>query len=201
MYLISPPWIYRKVLSKARFRMLDDKIYLTFDDGPEPTVTPQVLETLRQEHIKATFFMLGKNAEKHPELVELIRADGHTVGNHGHGHLDAWKHTASEILADAEKCAAITGSKLYRPPFGRLWPRQLNALIRKGFNVVNWTLLSGDFDRSIDAERVAKNVLDHVKPGCIVVMHDSDQAKSNLLLSLPLIIQDLKAKGYTFGKL
>lgn len=201
MYLLSPPWIYRKLLSKAMFRMPDDKIYLTFDDGPEPTVTPKVLETLRQENILSTFFMLGSNAEKHPELVERIREDGHTVGNHGYGHLDAWKHTPSDILVDAEKCEAITGSKLYRPPYGRLWPSHLNTLIENGFKVVNWTILSADFDRSINSERVVKNVLGHVKPGCIIVMHDSIQAKSNLLGSLPLIIQELKAKGHTFGKL
>lgn len=201
MYLLRPTWLYSKLLSNAVFRMPDDQVYLTFDDGPEPKVTPQVLDILAGENVKATFFLLGKNAEKEPALMERIRSEGHTVANHGFDHVNPWKLGVADLVADAKRCAEITGSKLYRPPYGRLWPGQLKALNSNGFKVVLWSHLSGDFDNSLEPKKVLRHAVDLSKAGSIILMHDSAKAKSNVLGSLPFIISELKTKGFSLGKL
>lgn len=201
MYLLQPPWLYTKFLSSAVFSMADDNVYLTFDDGPEPEVTPQVLDILAAENVMATFFLLGKNAEQHPHLVERMRSEGHTIANHGYEHLDPWKANSVEVLNDAERGERITGSMCYRPPYGRLWPNQLRELKANGYAVYLWTHLSGDFDNSLQPEKVLRNAVDSARPGSVILMHDSLQAKSNVLESLPFIISELKAQGFSFGKL
>jgi len=199
MFFIKPPWIYRKLLPSAVFNMPDQKVYLTFDDGPDLKVTSQVLDILAKENVSATFFLLGRNAEAQPELLDRIRAEGHSIGNHGYDHLDGWNISGQRFRSNVTKGAQVTGSDLFRPPYGRVWPWQLAKL--RNVETIMWSVLSGDFDVSLEPEQVVRNVVDHTEPGSIIVLHDSKKAKSNVLASLPSIISELKAKGFSFGKL
>jgi len=201
-YLIRPPFPYRWLYPKAMFKGDADSesVFLTFDDGPHPEATPFVLDTLAGAGVKATFFLLGKNVERHPHLVERIRQEGHTIGNHGHAHLDGWKTSSRAYLDDFEQGMAVTGSKLFRPAYGRITPTQYKAISLQS-KVVLWDVLSGDFDPSITPEKCVLNVERHVRNGSIIVMHDSQKALTNLKGSLKPLIQSMKRLGYKMDKL
>jgi peptidoglycan/xylan/chitin deacetylase (PgdA/CDA1 family) len=202
-YLIRPPKAYRWLFTDAWFRLENEEsktVYLTFDDGPHPKATPFVLNVLKKHGIKATFFMLGKNAVEYPEIVDRIRQEGHTIGNHGMNHLNGWVTSETDYLNDVKSAERIVDSSLFRPPYGKLGYRQYNQL-KTEYQVVFWDVISGDFDTAIDGKNVVKNVIENVREGSIVVMHDSAKAFPNLKDSLETIIVELSSQGFSFGAL
>jgi len=202
MYLIRPPKLYRWLFKDAVFRKNTEQktIYLTFDDGPHPEATPYVLSVLNTHGIKATFFVLGKNVKKHPELFNQLKEEGHQIGNHGMNHPNGWRTSTDDYITDVMLGKAVTGSSLFRPPYGKLTLPQYNRL-KETEEIVFWDVISGDFDQKIDASIVVKNVLNNVRDGSVIVMHDSKKAMSNISDSMNEIITSLKEKGYNFAVL
>ncbi|MDC0303754.1 polysaccharide deacetylase family protein [Flavobacteriales bacterium] len=201
-YLIRPPKAYRWIFPDALFRKDPSvkKVYLTFDDGPHPEVTQAALGTLNLHGVRATFFMLGENAKKHPGLMEEVRKEGHIIGNHGMHHLNGWTSSTERFERDVQEGKKVTESNLFRPPYGKLSLFQYGR-IKQTEEIVFWDVISGDFDRTINAEQVFTNVVNNVRNGSIIVMHDSEKAKKNLAGSLSRIIEELKIQGYEFDLL
>lgn len=175
-------------------------LYLTFDDGPIPEVTPWVLETLRSYDARATFFCVGDNVEKHPDIYRQIQLDGHAVGNHTYHHLNGWQTEHVTYLNNVRRCARMVKSRLFRPPYGRLMPRQ-REFLQRHFRIVMWDVLSGDYAPEITPEQCLQNVLDNARPGSIIVFHDSLKAERNLRFALPALLEHFAAQGYRFGRL
>jgi peptidoglycan-N-acetylglucosamine deacetylase len=203
MYLIRPPFVMRWLYPEALFRMRAPKtkdVYLTFDDGPCPQVTPFVLDVLAEEQVPATFFLLGKNAEQHPQLLERIRAEGHAVGNHGQEHINGWSTSTDAYVQNWERAVPLLGERHFRPPYGRITPAQYSAL-RPRTTICLWDVISGDFDASLTPEQCLDNVVKNVRQGSIIVMHDSLKARTNVESSLKPIIRSIKAAGYALNKL
>jgi len=175
-------------------------LHLTFDDGPHPEVTPMVLDLHDQHRAKATFFLVGENAQRWPELVSALRARGHAVGNHTHNHLDGWRTPTHLYLQNIDQARLHVPGTLFRPPYGRATARQVRGL-PKGFRTIMWDVLSRDYDRSLAPERCAAGVLRHAQPGSIVVFHDSLKARTNLLGALPRVLDGLAARGLSFESL
>lgn len=168
----------------------DGSIHLTFDDGPTPGVTLPVLDMLDAVEAKATFFLIGKNAAAHPELMQEIIRRGHAVGNHTYNHENGWQTPIENYLSSVENTSKILESNLFRPPYGRITRQQIKAL-SQDYTIVMWDVLSGDYDKSITPEESIDNVLRNVRPGSIIVFHDSVKAWPNVQKSLPIILQEL----------
>lgn len=163
------------------------EVYLTFDDGPHPEVTPWVLDQLKAHNAKATFFCVGENVEKYPEIFERILAEGHIVGNHTYNHANGWASDYDRYLVSVKKCGHVFGSQLFRPPHGRIKRKQIRK-IRARYKIIMWTLLSGDFDPSISPTECAYNTVQYTEPGSIIVFHDSEKSKKTLYGALPKIL-------------
>ncbi|MEM9258719.1 MAG: polysaccharide deacetylase family protein [Bacteroidota bacterium] len=175
-------------------------IYFTFDDGPIPQLTPWVLDQLAEFDAKATFFCVGNNVRRYPELVDQILDAGHSVGNHTMHHLDGWKSDNVPYFHDVRHCAVQVKSSLFRPPYGRLMPSQAQFLQRH-YEVVMWDVLSGDFDPELTAEDCYQNVVNNARPGSIVVFHDSLKSEDKLRDFLPRLLAHYAALGYRFEAL
>lgn len=176
------------------------ELFLTFDDGPIPEVTPWVLDVLADFDAKASFFCIGRNCADHPELLQRIRAEGHAVGNHTWDHPRGRRTGSFAYLRSVLRCQAMTGSRLFRPPYGSITRRQAAAL-RRRFEIVMWDVLSMDFDQQLDGETCLRNVVRNVRPGSIVVFHDSLKAEQRLRHALPRVLEHFKARGYRFAAL
>jgi peptidoglycan/xylan/chitin deacetylase (PgdA/CDA1 family) len=183
-------------------------VYLTFDDGPNPEVTPWVLDLLKEHNIKATFFCIGDNIRKHPGFVYQIVTAGHVVGNHTYNHLNGWKTGETSYISNFLKCQAMIYRstphhmepvKLFRPPYGKIKSAQAKAIRKLGYKIIMWDVLSADFDQAITPQKCLSNVVDNVRPGSIIIFHDSIKASVNLRYALPAAITRLKEEGYTFG--
>lgn len=174
------------------------KIFLTFDDGPHPEVTPQVLDLLDKYHARATFFMLGSNVERYPQLMRRIMEAGHSVGNHTWSHPDGWRTAQKEYLENVNRSAALIPSQLFRPPYGRLKPGQLRALRREGYNIIMWSFLTGDFRSDIAADILWRRALKAIHGGSVVVLHDSAKAAGNCLYLLEAILAHFSPQGFLF---
>jgi len=199
MYLANAPfwlqWLYPSLIwHKSR---KEKSVYLTFDDGPIPVVTPFVLNTLKTFNAKATFFCIGDNVAKHPDVFEQVVSAGHSVGNHTFNHLKGWDTINQEYLDNVAQCAGLVKSSLFRPPYGRAKRSQISALHRQ-YSIIMWDVLSGDFDGSITAEKCYQNVVKHVRNGSIIVFHDSLKAFPRLETTLPRVLHHLSAQGYQF---
>ncbi len=175
-------------------------VYLTFDDGPIPEATPLVLDILDRYGVKATFFMVGQNVERYPELLEEVRRRGHCVGNHTHHHLQGRLATTEEYLADVAEADALIGSRLFRPPHGWLRPGQLREL-RKSHEVIMYDLVTRDYSRRTDARRVVENVDALVRDGSIIVFHDSLKSLPKLPEALPASIELLLGRGFRLRRM
>ena len=162
-------------------------VYLTFDDGPDPEVTPWVLDQLKANNAKATFFCVGENVDKHPDVYRRILAEGHAVGNHTYNHLNGWETPYDKYIINVKKCGHTFGSHLFRPPHGRMTRKQIRKL-RPRYKIIMWSLLSGDFDKSISATECAYNTVQYTEPGNIIVFHDSQKSKETLYGALPKIL-------------
>lgn len=191
----------------------ENAIYLTFDDGPTPEITPWVLDVLKQENIKATFFCIGKNIKNHPDIYKRILAEGHTIGNHTFNHKNGWKTNFKDYLEEVLKCEQEIEShsesilnyeikkqksKIFRPPYGKITSKQSQYLRGQGYKIVMWDILTADFDTTITKDKCLKNATEKVTSGSVIVFHDSVKASPNLVYALPKAIAYYKEKGYKF---
>jgi peptidoglycan/xylan/chitin deacetylase (PgdA/CDA1 family) len=177
-----------------------NQIYLTFDDGPVPEVTPWVLDLLREERIKSCFFCVGENVMRFPDVYQQILDEGHLTGNHTYNHLQGLKTGTEHYLDNTEKAAQFIDSPFFRPPHGLLKISQYKQLRRK-YQVVMWDIVSCDYNQSLRAGTVIRNVMKNVRPGSVIIFHDSYKARKNLYAALPVVIRELKKDGYQFGTL
>lgn len=202
MVPVRPPALARLYWPGLLWRMPagEKSLYLTFDDGPEPKVTPWVLDMLDDFGAKASFFLVGENAEQHPALVKRIRAAGHAIGNHTHRHLNGWRTGSTEYLADVDRAQDSIGTPLFRPPYGRLTRKQAAAL-RPRFTVVMWDVLSKDYDARSTPAQCLGNVLGAARNGSIVVFHDSLKAEHSLRHALPAALREWRRMGYALKAL
>lgn len=180
-----------------RFDENSKVVYLTFDDGPIPEVTPWVIDLLRKENIKATFFCVGENVMKYPEVYRQILDGGHSVGNHTYNHWQGIKKGKQDYFDNIEKAAGFIDSDLFRPPHGWLTRSQYRFL-KNRYRIIMWDLVSCDYDIRIKPEKVLRNVKDFVRPGSVITFHDSIKAENNLKQSLPEAIRWMKEQGYRF---
>ena len=183
-----------------RGRDHDRRVYLTFDDGPIPEVTPWVLDVLARHGARGTFFCVGENVARYPSLFARLAAEGHAVGNHTFNHLSGWSSDVEEYVDNVSKCDRLVASPLFRPPYGRISPRKALAL-RGDYDIVMWDVLSGDFDPELTGADCVRNVLENVSPGSIIVFHDSLKAEANLRYALPRVLAALARQGYRFEAL
>ena len=199
-YLVRTPWWLRRCFPGCIWEIAEQRpiVYLTFDDGPDPGVTPFVLDQLAHYDMHATFFCIGKNVEAHPEVYARILSAGHRTGNHTHHHLNGWKTDDDTYLADISRAARLIDSDLFRPPYGRIGSGQLRRLrhLSPVMRPVMWSVLSGDFDPGISPARCIRNVLDHARPGSVITFHDSEKAFPVLREALPVILEDFRRKGW-----
>lgn len=188
-------------------------LYLTFDDGPIPEMTPRILEILREKQVKATFFCVGDNVRKYPELLEAILADGHSVGNHTFHHLPGLQTSTEQYLRDVVAAEEIinralpdnqSGSArqsiglcpLFRPPYGRMRPSQKRELLRRGYTIVLWDVLTHDYNPRYSTDKLVRIVRQYTRPGSVVVFHDSLRSGERMLRALPLVIDFWRSEGY-----
>lgn len=202
MYLVKTPfwlkWLYPNLIwNKSRQEKV---IYLTFDDGPIPIVTPFVLKTLKKFKAKASFFCIGDNIRKHPEVFQQILDEGHAVGNHTFHHLNGWTSSNKTYLEDMAQCDALVNSDLFRPPYGRIKRSQISEIKRRFPNVqiIMWDILSHDYLPRLKPRDCFENVIKQASNGSIVVFHDSLKARERLEYVLPKALEYWTKKGYQF---
>lgn len=174
----------------------DKELFLTFDDGPDPEVTPLVLDILKSYQATATFFCLGKNVTANPELFERIRLEGHSIGNHTFNHLNGWKSDNDLYYTDINKAKEVIPSTLFRPPYGKLTSSQIRKVSTE-YKIIMWDILSYDFNQK-HSDYHYRQVLNHSKPGSVLVFHDSQKAKKNVLSMLPKLLSHFNGLGYSF---
>ena len=196
------------------FNIKEKVIYLTFDDGPIPEVTPWVLNNLKCYNAKATFFCIGDNISKHPEIFQMILDEGHSAGNHSYNHLNGWKTDNGTYISNILKADSVLSEfqaeiipnskldgKLFRPPYGRIKLSQIKEIQAKNFKIVMWDVISGDYDKQRSPQKCFKEVTNYARPGSIIVLHDSLKAFKNLQVILPAILKFYSAKGFEFRSL
>lgn len=182
-------------------------MFITFDDGPTPEVTEFVLNLLDKHQAKASFFCIGKNVRQHPDIINRIIKDGHTIGNHTYNHYNCYQHSLEQYLENIKSTAELLkevsskAKKLFRPPYGRISSKVTRALQKQGYEIIMWDVLSADFDLNTSADQCIKNVISNVKPGSIVVFHDSVKSYPVLKEALPKILSHLDKQGYQFSAL
>ncbi len=191
--------MFKKLFPELIWNIPDKEknLYLTFDDGPTPEVTPWVLSVLKEFDAKATFFCLGKNVEKYPDIFNNILAQGHSVGNHSYTHLNGWKTKNSIYYQDIEKAQKLIKTDLFRPPYGRIKPSQIKTL-KKKYKLIMWDVLSKDYHSKISNEKCLNNVISCSKNGSIIVFHDFIKAKKNLFYVLPKVLEHFHKQGFCF---
>ena len=198
--IIEQPAIWlRWLYPRATWRMdrNEKAVYLTFDDGPIPEATPFILDTLSQYGIKATFFMVGDNVRKYPELYNNVVAAGHRIGNHTFNHIGGFRHTITTYKANADKADQLLHTDLFRPPHG--WMRWDQYIwLRRKYRIVMWDLVTRDYSKWMTAEDVLNNVKRYTRNGSIITFHDSLKSIDKLHYALPEAIKWLKAEGYEF---
>ncbi|SOD15475.1 polysaccharide deacetylase family protein [Pedobacter xixiisoli] len=219
MYTVRPPfflkWFYPNLIWNKDTK--EKIVYLTFDDGPIPNVTDFVLNTLKSFDVKATFFCIGDNIQKHPQVFERIKREGHAIGNHTYNHLKGWKTENETYINNFWKCQELTNTNLFRPPYGRIKKSQIKDLVKscelrvmvntqptthnQKLDIVMWDVLSGDFDINLAPEKCYENVISKTRNGSIIVFHDSLKAWERLEYALPKSIESLLKKGFRFETL
>jgi len=199
---IQVPDLLRPLLGKLTWRRDSSSkvIYITFDDGPVPEVTPLVLDLLDKYNIKATFFCVGDNVRKHPEVYAEVVRRGHKTGNHTFNHIKGFSFSEDEYVANVEKAAEYIDSELFRPPYGRIKRSQIKRL-QSRYEIIMWDLITYDYDRKLSKESILRNVKHYSRNGSIVVFHDSIKAKDNMFAVLPMAIEYWNSQGYTYGVL
>ena len=198
-FIEHPPRLFRKFFPRAFWYCprAEKTVYLTFDDGPIPEVTPYVLSVLREHNIKATFFMVGDNVRKHPDVFQMVRSEGHCVGNHTFNHVQGFKMKTSEYVDNVEKADSYIHSALFRPPHGQFSHNLENALCGK-YKIVLWDVVTRDYNKKLSGEYVLNVVKKYTRNGSVIVFHDSLKSEERLKYALPRAIEWLKAEGYKF---
>lgn len=209
------PWLYPQLV--WRMPAHEKKVYLTFDDGPVSGPTEFVLETLKQYNAIATFFCIGDNVQKHPEVFSKILAGGHAIGNHTFNHLIGWSTPLPTYLENVRQCEEMlsrmiirlpidgqlpitTSSRLLRPPYGRITRSQINVLKEK-YKIIMWDVLTQDYRKNMTPDKCIRGTIQATRAGSVVVFHDSYKAEQNLMFALPRYLEYLSTEGYTFGRL
>lgn len=209
-YLVKTPRLVQRFFYNYSWRIKTTKkeIYLTFDDGPVPDFTPWVLDTLKKYNAKATFFCVGENIKKFPQIYQEIKDAGHRVGNHTFNHLQGWKTPTNKYIKNILKAESYLyddpmnhQKKLFRPPHGRIRPIQAKILRKKGYKIIMWDVLSGDFDQGLSKELCLELTIKNIKNGSIVVFHDSDKSFKNLDFVLPKVLEHFTQEGFDFKSL
>jgi peptidoglycan/xylan/chitin deacetylase (PgdA/CDA1 family) len=199
---LIPSWIKFIYPSMVWKEAADEKVlYITFDDGPHPRITPLVLEMLNEYKAKATFFCIGDRVKRYPEIAQKILAEGHAIGNHTQHHLNGWSTPDDVYIHDVEQATQLIPSKLFRPPYGRMRRSQIRRLLEKNFKIIMWSVLSADYDASLNKEQCALRVLNNIDHGNIVLFHDSEKAEDRLLYALKALLDRASNKGYVFKKI
>lgn len=202
MIIEQPPKLYRMLFPKSIWRIpIKNKktVYLTFDDGPIPEITPWVLDLLDKYNIKATFFCVGDNVYKYPQVYDDILKRGHKVGNHTHNHLQGWKTLGDKFVKNVNKSRQFINSNLFRPPHGHMFVYQLAHLHLLGYKTIMWDVVTRDYSKRVTPIEVFENVKRYTRDGSIIVFHDSIKAETNLRYALPRAIEWLTKQGYTFN--
>jgi peptidoglycan/xylan/chitin deacetylase (PgdA/CDA1 family) len=190
------------------FSSKDKIIYLTFDDGPTPEITQWTLNTLKQYNAKATFFCIGNNVTKHPEIFQEVLKQGHNIGNHTHDHIKGWKTSTSTYLENVLKAETTINNQLtnsnikldlFRPPFGQLKNSQGRSILKLGYKIIMWSVITFDWEQKIPKAQCLKNVINSVsEKNNIIVFHDSLKASKNMMYALPKVLDYFSKKGYVF---
>lgn len=195
------PIIYPSLL--WRVPTVQNDLYLTFDDGPIYGPTEFVLDELRKADAKATFFCIGDNVRKHPAVFDRILSDRHAIGNHTFNHLSGWSTKTKDYLSNIrlfeKNLPENLSTKFFRPPYGRITPSQIRAL--KDYKIIMWDVLSFDYSKNISPEDCLKNTIKAVRPGSIIVFHDSLKAEKNMRFAVPRLIEHFQKKGFSFKTL
>lgn len=200
MFIEQPPQIIRYLYPSAIWRMDKDEraVYLTFDDGPIPRVTPWVLDVLDKYGIKATFFMVGDNIRKHPDEFRMVVERGHKIGNHTFNHIRGLSYDINSYLENTEKaCRMMMETNLFRPPHGYMSPKQY-AELKKRYKIIMWDLVTRDYNRKFNGKQILQKVKKYARNGSIITFHDSIKSEENLKYALPKAIEWLKEQGYEF---
>lgn len=205
MFIEQPPEFFRKIYPSALWRINPEEkaVYLTFDDGPIPMVTPWVLDLLDKYGIKATFFLVGENVHKHKEEFNMIVERGHQIGNHTYNHIKFIEHNSTGYMENVEKANLLIKSDLFRPPHGFMNHFQYKKLQAANYTIVMWDLVTRDYSKKLRGPQVLANVLKYVRNGSIITFHDSLKSwnNGNLQYALPRAIEFLKEEGYEFKRL
>lgn len=213
LYFVKTPKILKRLYANLIWDVdtTEKEIYLTFDDGPTPQITQWVLAELKKYNAIATFFCIGKNVAKNPEILTEIISQGHSIGNHTQNHLNCWKTTSKTYLKDVKQAQKIinhhtqqpttNNQQLLRPPYGKITSKTARKLLKKNYKIIMWDILSADFDQRISPEKCLNNVIKNTKNGSIIVFHDSIKAHKNLQYVLPKALEHFNAQGYTFKTL
>jgi len=215
MHFFSVPSTIQWLIPSCTWRKVGQEkvIYLTFDDGPHPEITAWVIDELKKHQIKATFFCVGDNLKKHPETAKQLLTEGHQIGNHTMHHIKGWKHKNVDYIKDIEDCDTEIRKiheqlndekaqpRLFRPPYGQIKPSQIKLLREKGYEIIQWSDLSCDYDKHLNCEKSLSALVKNAKPGSIVVFHDSEKAEIQLKQILPSYLEAMLAEGFTFETL
>lgn len=202
MYLVKTPHFIQNLFPNFIWRVANAPrtLFLTFDDGPIPEVTPWVLDELAKYNAKATFFCVGENVDKHPDVFKRLAENGHSLGSHSYNHLSGWTTDNIPYYHNVRHAANLVGTDLFRPPYGRLRPKQAQ-FIQRHYKIIMWDVLSADFDPEITNEQCLNNVLTNATDGSIIVFHDSLKAQKKLKYALPKVLKHYSDLGYTFKAL
>ncbi|HUR65801.1 MAG TPA: polysaccharide deacetylase family protein [Chitinophagaceae bacterium] len=202
-FLVKTPWWLKKLFPACVWDMKGDKkkLYLSFDDGPHPVITPFVLDELKKHNAKASFFCIGENVQKHPEIYRRYIDEGHAVGNHTHHHINGWKTGDKEYLEDVTDAGHYIQSDLFRPPYGRIRRSQIKAMHKANPHqkIVMWNILAGDWVPDMAPEKCYERIKRRIAGGDIIVLHESDKAWDRMSYVLPRLLEDFSKQGYSFS--
>jgi len=199
LYFQKVPFIIQFLFSKRVWKIdtNDKELFITFDDGPHPEITPRILEILSKFHAKVTFFQLGSKVLQYPDLHKRCISEGHSIGNHGHNHLKATKTNAEKFMKNISQGRAITKTDLYRPAYGIL-PLKVKSRILKQNKVIMWDVMPGDFDAQVKSDKCLNSILKNASEGSIIVLHENDKSRRNVLSVLPKLLKHYSSLGYSF---
>jgi len=204
-YLVKTPWWLKKLYPGCLWEMpvKEKTLYLSFDDGPHPTITPFVLQQLKKFNAKATFFCIGENVARYPDVFQQVINEGHAVGNHTHQHLNGWKTSGTEYINDIKKAGEYINSRLFRPPYGRIKRSQLRQLMNgeNKMTVVMWNILAGDWDPTVDPSLCFERIKKKISDGDIIVLHESEKAWDRMSYCLPKLLEYYALNGICFAKI
>ncbi len=200
MRFVRIPQLLKKLFTSLiwDYNTGEKKVYITFDDGPIPESTAWTLNILREKNVKATFFCVGDNVRKYPEIYQEILDEGHAVGNHTHNHLRGFTSKTQAYIDNIELASQYIDSKLFRPPYGMIKRSQAKELL-KNYKIIMWDVLSEDYRQDITPESCYQAVLKSIRPGSIVLFHNHMKSEKNMRYALPRLIDELRKRGYEFG--